>query len=196
MRSWLVLLTLASGCAATPCPAPATPIETAEGVSADAHADIDALLDAVHLAAAEGREDDYFALYTPDAVFLGTDATERWSRDEFRAWAHPHFEDGHGWTLQKVRRTIILDDDGTHAWFDEDLFSDGLGPLRGSGVVVRTPDGWRLAHYNLALTIPNDAIDAVRAAIESVERPDAHGDETEGSDSSTDAESPSATSGE
>jgi len=48
-------------------------------------------LDAWHAAAARADEEAYFAFLTPDAVFLGTDPAERWTRDEFRKWAHPRF---------------------------------------------------------------------------------------------------------
>ena len=37
------------------------------------------LLDGLHRAAAESDAQDYFARYTEEAVFLGTDASERWS---------------------------------------------------------------------------------------------------------------------
>ena len=41
--------------------------------------DIGAVLDQLHAAAAKADGPTYFGLYTPDAVFIGTDATERWS---------------------------------------------------------------------------------------------------------------------
>ena len=45
----------------------------------------DALLDGLHQDAHEGNFQTYFERYTPDAVFLGTDKTERWSIEEFKA---------------------------------------------------------------------------------------------------------------
>ena len=47
----------------------------------------DALLDGLHQDAHEGNFQSYFERYTPDAVFLGTDKSERWSMDEFKAYA-------------------------------------------------------------------------------------------------------------
>ena len=48
---------------------------------------IDALLDGLHKDAHEGNFQAYFARYTEDAVFLGTDKTERWTIEEFKAYA-------------------------------------------------------------------------------------------------------------
>ncbi len=66
------------------------------GGDADARTGIGQTLDAWHAAAARADEDAYFAFFTPDAVFLGTDPAERWTRDEFRQWAHPALRDGQG----------------------------------------------------------------------------------------------------
>ena len=40
-----------------------------------------------HHDAAVANADAYFGAMTSDAVFLGTDATERWTRGEFREWS-------------------------------------------------------------------------------------------------------------
>jgi hypothetical protein len=34
-----------------------------------------------------------------------------------------------------------------------------MGTCRGSGVLVRREGEWKIAHYNLAVTVPNDLID-------------------------------------
>ena len=65
-----------------------------------------ALLDRFHSAAAKADFDAYFATFTPDGVFLGTDATERWTVAQFKAYAKPHFDKGRGWTYTKVERNI------------------------------------------------------------------------------------------
>ena len=122
-------------------------------------------LDAWHAAAARADEEAYFAFLTPDAVFLGTDPAERWTRDEFRKWAHPRFATGKAWTMTSTKRWISLSADGKVAWFDEDLLSQGLGPVRGSGVLVRDGDTWKIAQYNLSVPIPNDRFDEVRRLI-------------------------------
>ena len=49
--------------------------------------DAGAVLDRFHLAASKAQFNDYFALFTPDAVFIGTDASERWTVEQFKAYA-------------------------------------------------------------------------------------------------------------
>jgi len=118
-----------------------------------------AVLDAFHAAAAAADEQKYFGLLAPDAVFLGTDATERWTRDEFRRYAHPYFAQGRGWTYRSTSRWIAFSPDRRVAWFDELLENAHLGTCRGSGVLVATAAGWRIAQYNLSIPVPNDLAD-------------------------------------
>jgi len=131
----------------------------------DDAAAIGALLDDWHQAASVGDAPRYFAYFAPDAVFIGTDASERWTVGEFEAYAAPHFEDGHGWTMRAERREIVVKEG--YAYFDEDLVSEGLGPVRGSGVLRRTPEGWAIAHYVLSFTIPNERVSELKALLES-----------------------------
>jgi uncharacterized protein (TIGR02246 family) len=116
---------------------------------------IAAVLDDWHKAAAAADEARYFGHFTADAVFLGTDATERWTRDAFRAWARPFFARGKAWSFRSVSRNIALSKDGTVAWFDEALDTPNMGPCRGSGVLVRQDGSWKIAQYNLSVPIPN-----------------------------------------
>jgi ketosteroid isomerase-like protein len=124
------------------------------------------VLDAWHAAAAAADEEKYFAAFTPDAVFLGTDATERWTRDEFRKYAHPYFAKGKAWSFKAVSRWISFSPDRRFAWFDETLDTPNLGPCRGSGVLVKNGDTWKIAQYNLSVPIPNDLMDEVKKRIE------------------------------
>ena len=57
-------------------------------------AKIAAVLDDFHAAAADADEERYFGHLAASGVFLGTDATERWTKEQFRAYAHPHFAKG------------------------------------------------------------------------------------------------------
>ncbi len=112
---------------------------------------------ALHEAASNADGDRYFALFTRDAVFLGTDPDERWTLAEFRAFAEPYFSQGRGWTYHQVAHQLRVSDGGRTAWFDEELFNQSYGRCRGSGVVVRGGDGvWRIAQYNLSIPMPND----------------------------------------
>jgi ketosteroid isomerase-like protein len=119
-------------------------------------ASIAAVLDDFHDAASNADFDRYFGHFTADAVFIGTDATEHWTTDEFRAYAKPHFDAGRGWTYLPRTRHIYLSPDGSAAWFDELLDNEGLGETRGTGVLVRVDDRWKVAQYHLTIPIPND----------------------------------------
>lgn len=148
-------LLASNGCAATPPPPAAFDRASAERDAARA-------LDDFHDAAARADEERYFAHFAPDAVFLGTDMTERWDLTAFRAYAHSRFASGHGWTYHPQRRAITFAPDGTVAWFDEDLIGERAGPTRGSGVLLYSGGRWLIAQYNLAFTIPNDRFDDLR----------------------------------
>ncbi len=129
------------------------------------------LVDGWHAAAAAADEADYFARMADDAVFLGTDASERWDKAAFRAYAHPHFEAGKAWRFQATRRDVAVDGEGRLAWFDEDLATPNLGPARGSGVLRKGDSGWRIVHYNLAITVPNARFAEVKQLLD---RPTPH----------------------
>ena len=124
-----------------------------------------AVIDDWHAAAAAADEVRYFGHMTEDAVFLGTDPTERWTKAQFRAYAHPYFARGKAWSFRSVRRAITLSADGSVAWFDEDLETPNLGPARGSGVLVRTGATWKIAQYNLSVPIPNRVFPEVKRII-------------------------------
>ena len=152
-----VLALASSACASRCAPVSAAAIDTGSAESA-----VTRELDDFHDAAAHADEDRYFAHFAPGAVFLGTDATERWDLAAFRAYAHPHFSSGHGWTYHPQRRAIVFAGGGTVAWFDEDLMGERTGPTRGSGVLVASGGRWLIAQYNLTFTIPNERFDDLR----------------------------------
>lgn len=141
----------------------------------DPPADIARVLDAWHAAAAKADEEAYFGHFTPDAIFMGTDATERWDVPAFRAFAHPYFARGKAWDFHATERHITLAPAGAIAWFDELLATKNLGQCRGSGVLVRTADTWRIAQYNLSIPIPNDLADDFVARIAAFAAPGAQG---------------------
>lgn len=124
------------------------------------------ILDLWHLAAARADEAQYFSLMTPDAVFLGTDGTERWTKEAFRAFAHPYFDKGKAWSFRPRDRHVAFNAERTVAWFDEALDTPNLGPARGSGVLVKQGKTWRIAQYNLSVPIPNALMKQVKGLIE------------------------------
>lgn len=137
---------------------------TAEAPPAEAA--IAAVLDDWHGAAAKADEARYFSHFAPGAVYMGTDATERWTVEEFRAWARPFFARGRAWSFKATQRQIRLAPGGDVAWFDESLDTPNLGPARGSGVLVREQGRWRIAHYDLSVPIPNPLMAAIQKQIE------------------------------
>jgi ketosteroid isomerase-like protein len=153
----------ALGCASS---APSAGAHAPAQDPARASAAIHAVLDDWHRAAAAADEARYFSHFTSDAIFLGTDKTERWDLRAFQAFARPIFAKGKAWTFTPVRRDVTLGAGGSIAWFDEDLDTPNMGATRGSGVVLRDAGGtWKIAHYNLAITVPNDRLKAVKSAI-------------------------------
>lgn len=133
-------------------------------------AEVAAVLDRLNAASAAADGEAYFALFTPDARFVGTDASEHWTLDEFRAYAGPHFARGNGWSYPAAERTITIApiDCRCIAWFEEKLSNDSYGETRGSGVLRLTADGWRIEQYVLSFAVPNDrarqVVEVIRGA--------------------------------
>lgn len=125
-------------------------------LQADERTRLNVVLDDWHDAAADADEKRYFAAMAPGFVFLGTDATERWTLEQFRDFAHPYFEKGKAWTFLPRERNVMFSPDGQTAWFDEKLQSESYGECRGTGVALRMHGKWKIAHYNLTIPIPND----------------------------------------
>jgi len=153
----LVLLATAGGGAAALAGTDkaATQPAAADGDRAAGVADA---LDAFHAAATAADEEKYFGLFAPDGVFLGTAAEERWTVEEFRAFVHPYFSQGKGWTYtpRPGRRHIGLSPDASVAWFDEVLDNAKYGECRGTGALRRIDGRWRIVQYNLMIPIPNE----------------------------------------
>lgn len=117
-------------------------------------------LDAWHKAAADIKFDTYFNLMADDAIFIGTDATENWTKPDFKVWAKPFFDKGKTWNFTALERHIFFDKTGKTAWFDE-LLNTQMKICRGSGVLVKIGKEWKIQHYVLSMTIPNDEVDTV-----------------------------------
>jgi ketosteroid isomerase-like protein len=127
-----------------------------------------ALLDDWHRAAAQADEGRYFGHFAENAVFLGTDPGERWTKAAFQAWAHPFFQRGKAWSFKATRRAITVSPDGRTAWFDEDLDTPNLGPARGTGVLAQAQGRWRIEQYSLSIPIPNALTKTVQTQIEAL----------------------------
>jgi len=118
--------------------------------------EVEATLNRFHEAASKADGATYFALFAPEAVFIGTDAHERWMVDQFKAYAMPYFSIGKGWTYVPKVRHVQFSPQGDVAWFDEILDNKSLGICRGSGVLRRAGDTWLICQYHLTIPVPND----------------------------------------
>jgi ketosteroid isomerase-like protein len=153
----LAAITALAGCRAEEPPAVRKPVPSRAPLSREAEtAAVGRVLDDWHGAAARADGERYFGHFAPDAVFLGTDATERWTVAEFRAFAAPYFDRGQGWTYTPRTRNVALSADGRTAWFDEVLDNASYGECRGTGVLRKAAGAWKIAHYSLTIPIPND----------------------------------------
>lgn len=121
--------------------------------------EINTLLDNWHLAAAKADEDTFFGSMTADAIYIGTDASERWLRDELKEWSKEYFARDSAWAFTAKERQVHLSDDGQYAWWNETL-DTWMGICRGSGVLQLTAEGWKIKQYHLSITVPNDKVKA------------------------------------
>ena len=148
---FLIFVLALSGCSTKPI------------VDATAEEAIAQTLDQLHQRAAAADFDGYFDLYAQGAVFMGTDRSEYWPLVEFKAYTKPHFSQGNGWTYVPIER--IVHRNGVTAWFEERLQNQKYGEVRGTGVLVHTNRGWKVAQYNLALPLPNELFGTMAADV-------------------------------
>ncbi len=123
------------------------------------------MLDDFHDAASHADYRRYFSHFAQEAVFIGTDATERWTVQEFRVYAKRRFDAGDGWTYVPRVRHVYMSPSGNTAWFDEILDNEHYGETRSTGVLIREDGAWKIAQYHLTIPIPNDLADRVVAMI-------------------------------
>jgi len=130
--------------------------------SSEIKKEINTNLDAWHKAAANADFDTYFSLMTIDGVFIGTDATENWQNEAFRAFSKPYFDKGKAWRFTAIERNVYISKDRNVVWFDE-LLDTQMEICRGSGVLKREGNTWKIAHYVLSIAIPNENVNEVVA---------------------------------
>ena len=121
---------------------------------------IAAMLDSFNVAAARADYNGYFNYFTEDAIFIGTDATENWDKKAFMTWAKKYFDKKTTWNFTSIQRKIYFGKHEDIAWFDE-LLSTQMKICRGSGVVVKQNNEWKVQQYVLSMTIPNNLSDGI-----------------------------------
>jgi ketosteroid isomerase-like protein len=110
-----------------------------------------------HLAASRADASTFFDSMDKDAIYIGTDKTERWTKTEFEGFALPYFKKGKAWDFKPYNRDLHVTNDGDFAWFSE-LLSTWMGVCRGSGILKKTDAGWKIEQYHLSVTVPNEII--------------------------------------
>jgi len=123
---------------------------------------VNELINTWHKAASEADFETYFGILADDGVFIGTDASENWQNDDFRAFSKPYFDRGKAWSFTTIERNIYINESANFAWFDE-LLDTRMEICRGSGVLSKEDGKWRIKHYVLSITIPNEDVDVVSA---------------------------------
>ena len=121
---------------------------------------INEVLNNWHKAAATANFKAYFDAMSSDAIFIGTDATENWNKTEFMAYAKSHFDKGKAWSFTSLQRHIFFSSDKQMAWFDE-LLSTQMKICRGSGILSKIGNEWKIKQYVLSMTVPNEVSEIV-----------------------------------
>ncbi|MGJ8745252.1 nuclear transport factor 2 family protein [Polaribacter sp.] len=125
--------------------------------------EINLLLTNWHKAAADADFNGYFDTMDSLSVFIGTDASENWNKNEFVAFSKPYFDKGKAWSFKTLERNVYVNKTGNFVWFDE-LLDTWMGTCRGSGVLEKNNNSWKIKHYVLSVEIPNEDVHAVIAA--------------------------------
>ena len=134
---------------------------------AETRAKVHAFTDEWHDDAANARL-AYFDKMAKDGIYIGTDKTELWNRDEFKTWAKRFFERKSAWAFKATKRNVYMSEDQKFIWFDE-LLDTQMGVCQASGVIRKTDKGFEIQHYQLSIAVPNDVADKVTKTIKDFE---------------------------
>jgi hypothetical protein len=121
-------------------------------------------LDEWHNDASRADMQAYFDKIDENGIYIGTDASEHWTKNAFYDWSKPYFDKGQAWSFKAEERNIFLSEDQKIAWFDEKLTAVS-GPLRGSGVIINWNGQWKIMHYVLSVTVPNEKFSEIMKLI-------------------------------
>ena len=127
------------------------------GQTAANEKEIHQFIDNWHKAATNADAKVFFGSMADQSIYIGTDASERWTKSEFESFAKPYFDRGKAWDFKPYDRDLHVTNSGKVAWFSE-LLTTWMGVCRGSGVMEMTPEGWKIRQYHLSVTVPNEII--------------------------------------
>lgn len=132
-----------------------TPVNTADETKT-----INTFLDTWHAAAGKADYNAYFDKIAEDGIYIGTDATENWTKKQFEAFSKPYFDKGAAWDFKALQRNIFFSKDGKTVWFNE-LLDTHMKVCQGSGILEKVGKEWKIKQYVLSMTFPNEAIDDI-----------------------------------
>ena len=122
--------------------------------------EVNTLLVNWHKAASDANFKEYFGVLDSSAIYIGTAAEEIWTKEKFANFSKPYFDKGKAWSFTTLERNIYMSESANIVWFDE-LIDTWMGTCRGSGVLQKKGDSWKIKQYVLSVAIPNDDIQAV-----------------------------------
>ena len=122
--------------------------------------EVNTLLVNWHKAASDANFKEYFGALDSSAIYIGTAAEEIWTKEKFANFSKPYFDKGKAWSFTTLERNIYVSESANIVWFDE-LIDTWMGTCRGSGVLQKEGDSWKIKQYVLSVAIPNDDIQAV-----------------------------------
>lgn len=121
---------------------------------------VNSFLDQWHSDVANADFDAYFGKMSSSSIFIGTDASENWTLQQFKDFAKPHFDKKKTWDFKALERNVYFNSKGDVIWFDE-LLDTWMGLCRGSGVLTYKNGELMVEHYVLSIVIPNDDVNKV-----------------------------------
>lgn len=122
--------------------------------------EVNIFLENWHKAAADANFDNYFNALDSTSIYIGTAAEEIWTKEQFASFSKPYFDKGKAWDFKTLDRTIYINNSGDLAWFNE-LLNTWMGTCRGSGVLEKINNTWKIKQYVLSVPIPNNDIQTV-----------------------------------
>lgn len=126
-------------------------------LSATDRIQVDSMINQWHRAASTGDGPSFFGRMTHDAIYLGTDASERWTRTSMEADLGKYFNGKRAWHFIPYDRTYFSLDNSQDVFFDEYL-KTWMGTCRGAGLITKENGMWKIKYYQLSVAVPNDVI--------------------------------------
>ena len=119
---------------------------------------VNKVMDDWHQAAAVADENTFFGTMTEESIYIGTDASERWTKKAMMDFAMPYFQRESAWSFTAKSRNVTISDDGDLAWADE-LLDTWMGDCRSTAILKKMGKEWKIAYYHLSIAVPNDKVD-------------------------------------